>query len=375
MTTKLVGLDAIEFARTHKLQLQKNADPIDGAREVSAAEALEIVLADPQLVYLTLPWARVEQTATAAILWEGACDSARAALSSLEEMAGAPEEGWGDGVVVHEYWLDADGAPIAKTTPASEVTTGPLSLVEAELKRVGVYDEGEGGVVVQEVEGAPGLVEIADESVSGRYRVAELLPLLRGLGTNLESHAPEHTRVEDAIESPGEWAYAEFWQAMDPAEVKEATPAKIARLYGRFSVRQGEAENALVAAFRPFGSLTTADAEPDAHERKLAKAVLAWVNERPLLDVSPIHSLLQLLWTTDANQLTTVGELRPYLVELVTPTSGTRIRCSRSGAGERTIEIKFGEGGSAQRAETILAAAQAFGVRFEVVLVGAQVHQ
>ena len=43
MTTTITGLDAIRHATAHGLALHKHADPVDGAREVTADEARAIM--------------------------------------------------------------------------------------------------------------------------------------------------------------------------------------------------------------------------------------------------------------------------------------------------------------------------------------------
>lgn len=91
-TARVTGRDAIEFARTHRFPLRKHADPIDGVRAATVSEAYEIVAADPQIVYvdMPIPWARVEQTQSGAILHEGPFRSAREAIESMEKAVGSP---------------------------------------------------------------------------------------------------------------------------------------------------------------------------------------------------------------------------------------------------------------------------------------------
>ena len=56
MTDKiLTGHDAIDYAETHGLTLNKYSDPMEGARElVEIAEAREIAADDPALVWIEM---------------------------------------------------------------------------------------------------------------------------------------------------------------------------------------------------------------------------------------------------------------------------------------------------------------------------------
>lgn len=55
MTTTITGLDAIAYATARGIALHKHADPIEGAREVTADEAREIAREDVGLIYCEAP--------------------------------------------------------------------------------------------------------------------------------------------------------------------------------------------------------------------------------------------------------------------------------------------------------------------------------
>lgn len=49
---RLEGFDAIEYAEANGLMLEKYADPIEDARQVSVEEAMAIAREDQRLIYL-----------------------------------------------------------------------------------------------------------------------------------------------------------------------------------------------------------------------------------------------------------------------------------------------------------------------------------
>lgn len=52
---RITGYDAIEYAREHGLPVQKYADPIEDAREVTVGEAEKIAAEDPSLLWVERP--------------------------------------------------------------------------------------------------------------------------------------------------------------------------------------------------------------------------------------------------------------------------------------------------------------------------------
>ena len=59
MTTRIHGLEAIDYADVHGLTLSKYADPTEDAREgLSADEARDITAEDSSLIYIDMPVAR-----------------------------------------------------------------------------------------------------------------------------------------------------------------------------------------------------------------------------------------------------------------------------------------------------------------------------
>ena len=58
MTTRIHGLEAIDYADAHGLNLSKHADPIEDAREgLSVDEARDIAEEDSSLIYVDMPGA------------------------------------------------------------------------------------------------------------------------------------------------------------------------------------------------------------------------------------------------------------------------------------------------------------------------------
>lgn len=59
-TARITGYAAIDYAARTGAALRKHADPVDGAREVSADEARDIAREDAGLIYVDAPasWAQ-----------------------------------------------------------------------------------------------------------------------------------------------------------------------------------------------------------------------------------------------------------------------------------------------------------------------------
>jgi hypothetical protein len=53
-TIKITGRDAISYARAHGLDVQKYADPTEGARALSPDEAEDVACEDPSLLWVAL---------------------------------------------------------------------------------------------------------------------------------------------------------------------------------------------------------------------------------------------------------------------------------------------------------------------------------
>lgn len=153
-----------------------------------------------------MPHYVIENTSSAAILWDGEYGSEADALAALEAAAGVPDDGWDEEVVIH-------GGPLA---PLKAADVDALPLVKAHLERIGVADTGHGGCVAQEIEGRPEVVEILDEGDGGTYRLEALLPLLAKLPTDWEAS------LEDGpYENAARRAYEAFWGAIATAEAPE----------------------------------------------------------------------------------------------------------------------------------------------------------
>lgn len=63
---------------------------------------------------------QIENTTSAAVLMEGRFSSAKECIATLEEMAGTPEDGWGDDLIIIETWTDASGAKNSRTMTVNE---------------------------------------------------------------------------------------------------------------------------------------------------------------------------------------------------------------------------------------------------------------
>lgn len=129
---------------------------------------------------------------------------------------------------------------------------------------------------------------------------------------------------------------------------KEGVMEKIAKLQAEFrdSDHLGVI-GILRATFSVFGSLTEG-----VDGLKLARALVAWADDRPFANPSLAAKVIHHLSTATTEQFAKV-EFGMYEATLITPTSGTRIRVWR-GAGGYIVEIDFGSEGSAVRAEEIL---------------------
>lgn len=150
-----------------------------------------------------MPHYVIENTSSAAILWDGEYGSEADALAALEAAAGVPDDGWDEEVVIH-------GWPLA---PLKAADVDAMPRVKAHLERIGVADTGQGGCVAQEIEGRPEVVEILDESAGGTYLVGPLLPILANLPTDLDEN------FAGTDEDAARLAYEAFWRAIASAEV------------------------------------------------------------------------------------------------------------------------------------------------------------
>lgn len=134
----------------------------------------------------------------------------------------------------------------------------------------------------------------------------------------------------------------------------------------KMSVVGSMTEEALIAAFGPFGSLTEG-----VDGRALAQAMIRWVNAEAEHVAGLAGLIVGHLWSTATEQVTTV-ELGAFEAVLRTPTSGTKIRLQRDGGGY-SLEVDFGPKGSESRAVQILLAAERAGVRFNAYSGGGQI--
>ncbi|WP_163778734.1 hypothetical protein [Myxococcus vastator] len=115
-----------------------------------------------------------------------------------------------------------------------------------------------------------------------------------------------------------------------------------------------DAHAALLAAFRPFGSLDQAEV--------LAAALLDWVSAPPSTERGSIAArIMDALWATDADQVTDISFRDGWEVTLVTPTSKTQITLSKR--GNFNVKVVFPTA-SQTRASTILSAGRTSSVHF-----------
>ncbi len=142
---------------------------------------------------------------------------------------------------------------------------------------------------------------------------------------------------------------------------EKSTMEKITKISRHFSeqlMEEGQVATALLATFRPFGSLTEG-----IDGNALASAMMAFVGVKkgqPEL----AKKILELIWSAETDQLSSI-EFGSYEVVLRTPTSATKIRLYRY-AGGHSIEVDFGAKGSTWRALDILASAEMSWVKFDV---------
>jgi len=89
-TTTLTGHDAIRYATATGANLSKYADPIDGAREIDADEALRIAAEDPALVHCAVPVAFADRLRAYRIWSEVETDASTA--GALRDMIANPQD-------------------------------------------------------------------------------------------------------------------------------------------------------------------------------------------------------------------------------------------------------------------------------------------
>jgi hypothetical protein len=159
-----------------------------------------------------VPTYQIEQTATAAILWEGTSASKEGALEAYAQNAGYAsyaalrEEHSGAGVEIRELH--------------------GVALVQHHLERIGVADSGHGGVIAQAVEGKPTLVEVLDENAGGTYEVRRVLPILESLPSDLADTFADDDTFAGVPQTASEKAYEHFWDAVRSAETDKRRARK-----------------------------------------------------------------------------------------------------------------------------------------------------
>lgn len=129
-------------------------------------------------------------------------------------------------------------------------------------------------------------------------------------------------------------------------------------------------KRALIAAMRPFGSLSAAyDVDPTA----VADLMIAWVERHEVDTATALISAVRAATCTSMPGGTPdccTVTLGTCTVSLHTPTSGTEIRLQRHALG-RAVIVDFGEGGSSSRADEIVEGVPAavIGAAWDVELV------